>query len=348
MTITSASKVNMISQTFRYPDGVTPNVCALAFTVLGYPLGIALLVTPFLICNLLGFALVVITLVWSAYFIHECAHQAIFKSAGANARWGSLMSWINGSCYAHFDSLRRKHMRHHVERADVITFDARGALLRAPAWQRNTVLALEWAYFPAVEFLMRSFVVLKPFHAGGSAAARGRILGIAVLRSAGWIALGMVSLKALSFYFFAYVTFITLLRFADCFQHTYDAYAILDDTAIPADKVRDRAYEQDNTFTDIVGMAHPWLNMLWLNFGFHNAHHARPTMPWHRLPSYHRELYADDHVQVIEVRELLRSFHINRVKRVLSADCGQVRPTGSAGRADDFVGAVGVSFLTAV
>ncbi len=346
--MTTPSKANMISQTFRYPDGVAPNACALAFTVLGFPLGIALLTASFWIANLIGFVLVVITLVWSAYFIHEFAHQAIFKSAAANARWGTLMSWINGSCYARFENMRRKHMRHHVERADVITFDARGALLRAPAWQRNTVLALEWAYVPAVELLMRGFVVLRPFHAGGSAAARVRILSIAALRSAAWIALGIVSLKALALYVAAYLTFITLLRFADCFQHTYDAYPILDDTPIPADKVRDRAYEQANTYTDIVGMNNRWLNMVWLNFGFHNAHHARPTMPWHRLPAYHRELYADGDAQIITVRELLRSFHINRVRRVLAADAGHVRPVGSMGRADDFVGAVGVSFLTAV
>ncbi len=348
MTTIKPSKAHMISRTFRYPDGVAPNVGALAFTVLGYPLGIALLTASSWAANLLGFVMVVITLVWSAYFIHELAHQAIFKSAAVNARWGTLMSWINGSCYARFDNMRRKHMRHHVERADVITFDARGALLRAPAWQRNSVLALEWAYVPAVEFMMRVFVVLRPFQAGGSTTARMRIVGIAALRSAGSIALGMVSLKALVLYFAAYMTFITLLRFADCFQHTYDAYPILDDTPIPADKVRDRAYEQANTYTDIVGMNHPWLNMVWLNFGFHNAHHARPTMPWHRLPAYHRELYADGDAQVITVRELLRSFHINRVKRVLSADAGEVGPVGNTRRADGFLGAVGVSFLTAV
>ena len=134
-----------ISQTFRYPDGVLPNTAALAFTLLGWPLGVALLVLPSWWLNALGFALVVLTLVWSAYFIHEFAHQAIFKTAQANARWGTLMTWLNGSCYAPFADLRRKHMRHHVERADVLTFDARGFLLRSPAWFRNTVLALEWA-----------------------------------------------------------------------------------------------------------------------------------------------------------------------------------------------------------
>lgn len=338
----------MISQTFRYADGTVPNVLALSLIVLGYPAGIALLTVPLWGFNALGFTLVVLTLVWSAYFIHEFAHQAIFKTATANARWGTLMSWVNGSCFARFDDMRRKHMRHHVERADVVTFDARGFLLKAPAWQRNTVLALEWAYFPAVEFLMRGFVMVMPFQAGGSAKARLRLVGIALLRLAGWALLAAYSLKAVALYFAAYLVFLTVLRFADCFQHTYDAYPILGDAPVPNDKVRDRAYEQLNTFSDIVGMNNPWLNLLWLNFGFHNAHHERPTMPWYRLPAYHRELYPANYPQVITARELLRSFHINRVKRVLSTDYGRVGEAGSQGRADGFLGAVGVSFLTAV
>jgi fatty acid desaturase len=146
----------------------------------------------------------------------------------------------------------------------------------------------------------------------------------------------------------AYLAFVTVLRFADCFQHTYDAYPILDDKPIPADKLRDRAYEQANTFSNVVALNRPWLNLLWLNFGYHNAHHERPTAPWHRLPAFHRELYADDYAQVTPVRELLRSFHINRVKRVLASDYGQVQAPGTPGRADGFLGAVGVSFLTAV
>lgn len=338
----------MISQTFRYPDGVKPNVLALGLILVGYPLGMYWLAAPSWGWNIAGVALVVLALVWSAYFIHEFAHQAIFKTVAANARWGTLMSWINGSCYARFEDMRRKHMRHHVERADVVTFDARGFLLCAPTWQRNLVLALEWAYVPAVEFLMRGFVILMPFRSGGDTRARLRIAAIAAIRLTGWIVLGLLSLKALVLYFFAYLMFLTLLRFADCFQHTYDAYPILDDTPVPNDKVRDRAYEQANTFSDIVGMNHPWLNLIWLNFGFHNAHHERPTMPWYRLPAYHLELYPVAYAQVITVRELLRSFHVNRVRRVLSADYGRVGAPGTPGRADDFLGAVGVSFLTAV
>ena len=97
-----------------------------------------------------------------------------------------------------------------------------------------------------------------------------------------------------------------------------------------------------------MGLNSRWLNLVWLNFGFHNAHHERPTAPWYRLPSFHKELYPNDYAQVITVRELLRSFHINRVKRVLSENYGQVYAPGTERRAEHFLGAVGVSFLTAV
>lgn len=333
---------------FRHADGVRPNALALAVVLLGYPAGVLLLGAPAGALNLGGFVLLVLALTWSAYFIHEFAHHAIFASAQTNTRWGVLMSWINGSCYARFEEMRRKHMRHHVERADVVTFDVHGFIQRAPAGFRGAVLALEWAYIPAVELLMHSFVVLRPFRAGGSTKERARMLAIVAVRVVGFALLGWWSLKALLLYALAYLVFITLLRFADCFQHTYDAYPIQDNAPIPNDKVRDRAYEQANTYSDIVGLNHPVLNMLWLNFGYHNAHHERPTEPWYRLPAYHRSLYAADHAQVITVGELLRSFHHNRIRRILADDYGVVAAPGTPHRADRFLGAVGVSFLTAV
>lgn len=332
---------------FRHADGVWPNTAALAFTVLGWPLGIALLGQAHWAFNALGVLLVALTLTWSAYFIHEFAHQAIFKTPQANQRWGVLMSWVNGSAYASFDDLRRKHMRHHVERADVITFDVQ-AFLRARPLVRRVVLALEWLHIPAVEFVMRGFVIALPFMGERKKAARGRVVGVAVVRLTAWALLATWSLKAFCLYALAYLLFVHLLRFADCFQHTYDAYPILDDKPIPDDKVRDRAYEQANTYSDVVGLDAKWLNLVWLNFGFHNAHHERPVAPWYQLPALHRQLYADKSPQVVTVGELLRAYHRHRVTRVLAKHYGAVLPPGTPHRADGFIGAVGVSFLTAV
>lgn len=337
---------------YRDPQGWWPNTLALSATLMLYPLGFFLFFQDFWLLNGLGIFSMVLSLTWSAYFVHEFAHHAIFKNPQSNARWGTLMTWLNGSCFARFEDMRNKHMRHHVERADVVTFDAKGFLVAAPAWFRSTVLALEWAYIPAVEFLMRAFVILLPFHAGGSSQARLRILVIAVVRTTAMACLAWFSPLAWVLYAFSVLVFITLLRFADCFQHTYDAYPLLDNTPVPNDKIRDRAYEQANTYTDVLGVSstlgNGLLNMLWLNFGFHNAHHERPTLAWYRLPAYHRELYPADYEQVLTVSELMRSFHINRVKRILANDYGTVAPKGQAGRADHFLGAVGVSFLTAV
>ncbi len=332
---------------FRHADGVLPNALALSFTLLGWPAGIALLGQGAWWLNATGVLLVALTLTWSAYFIHEFAHQAIFKTPQANQRWGVLMSWINGSAYASFDDLRRKHMRHHVERADVITFDVQG-FLRAHPRVRRVVLALEWLHIPAVEFVMRGFVVALPFMGDRKRAARGRVIGVAVVRLTAWALLAWWSLKAFCLYALAYLLFVHLLRFADCFQHTYDAYPILDDKPIPQDKVRDRAYEQANTYSDVVGLDAKWLNLVWLNFGFHNAHHERPVAPWYQLPALHRQLYADKSPQVVTVGELLRAYHRHRVTRVLAQDYGAVLPPGTPHRADGLIGAVGVSFLTAV
>jgi fatty acid desaturase len=345
----------MISKTFRYTDGVRPNLLALATVLLGYPLGVVLLIVPARLGQAVaswpfyaaGFLLVSLTLIWSAYFIHEFAHHAIFKSSAANARWGTLMTWINGSCYARFEDLRRKHMRHHVERADVITFDLQG-FLRAHLLLRRAVLALEWAYVPAVELLMHVVVMVLPFTTRGKKGTRGRVIGVLVVRAIAFGTFAWIAPLGWLLYCIAYLVMLTVLRFADCFQHTYDAYPILDDVPIPQDKVRDKAYEQGNTYSNVVGLDNAVLNMLWLNFGYHNAHHERPAMPWHQLPAFHRKLYGDAYVQVIPVSQLLKSFHVNRVRRVMADDYGAVLSPGHAGRADGFLGAVGVSFLTAI
>jgi fatty acid desaturase len=332
---------------FRHADGTLPNTVAIGVTVAGWPLGIWLLGQPSWPVNLIGVLLVVLTLTWSAYLIHEFAHKAIFRTSRANERWGVLMSWINGSCFASFEDLRSKHMRHHVERADVITFDLQ-AFLRARSLVCRAVLALEWLHVPAVEFVMRGCVIALPFIDQRKRDARTRVVLTGLVRLAGWGLLAWWSFKAVALYLLAYLLFIHVLRFADCFQHTYDAYPILDDRPIPQDKVRDRAYEQANTFSDVVDVDARWFNLLWLNFGFHNAHHERPVAPWYQLPALHRQLYPEGCAQVVTVGELLRAYHRHRVTRVLSKDYGVVLPPGTPGRADGFIGAVGVSFLTAV
>ena len=338
---------NMMKGFFRSPSGIWLNVAALAYTLLGWVVGIALLTSEAWYANLVGALLTGHCLIYSAYFVHEFAHQSIFKSAGANNRWGVLMSWINGSCYASFQALRRKHMRHHIDRADVLTFDYKKFLQASPAWLRGSVIGAEWLYIPAVELIMHGYVMVMPFVKPARHAERQRVLAIVTARLAAFAVLGWYAPKALILYAVAYFIMLHALRFADAYQHTYDAFAVLEEGDIPNDKVRDRRYEQANTYTNLVSRVHPWMNLLLLNFSYHNAHHERPIVPWHDLPALDATLFRPDHLQVIPMSELLKGYHRDRVARILSDDYGEVATSGPY-KADGFLGAAGVSFLTAV
>ena len=336
----------MASNFFRYKDGIIPNILLLSYIFISYLVGIVLIINPSFLFNLVGLLLLIISLVMSAYVIHEAAHGTIFYSDGANHRCGMVMGWLNGSCFASFADLRRKHMRHHRDRADIITFDYKLFLNSGPSWVRNLVLLLEWVYIPAVELIMRGYVMILPFVDSNHAKDRERVVGILGVRLIFFTILTWLSWRALLLYVVAYLTFVTVLRFADCYQHTYDAIAILAEGCIPGNKIRDRAYEQNNTYSNLVSVRYPFLNMLLLNFSYHNAHHEKPGTPWYRLPSLHLELYGDVSGNIIPMSRLLSGFHKYRVKRILSDDYGKV--TSGLQKADGFYGAVGVSFLTAV
>ena len=333
----------MKSRIFRYPDGILPNLFALAYAVFGWLAGIVLIAAappPGKICGIL---LIAHVLAIGAYLIHECQHGTIFATARANDRLGAALAWMSGACIAPYSGLKEKHLRHHADRLDVVSFDYRAELAAGPAWFRRAMLALEWAYVPAVELLMRAFMIRSRWRAGE--AARRAVAGVLALRLAAFAGLAAVSPWAVLCYAIAYCIFLHILRFQDAFQHTFDLYHAADYAPAPHDPVRDRAYEQANTYSDVVSADHPLLNLLVLNFAYHNAHHARPAEPWYRLARLHLNLFADDRTQVLPVRALLASYHRHRVTRVLAPDCGMVAPEGD--RAGSFVGAVGVSFLTA-
>jgi len=230
-----------MSRTFGRIRQAWPNLLASTYALAGWMLGIWLLTRPEAWLNAAGVLLTAHALVCSAYLIHDCAHQAVFAGASANDHLGVLMSWINGACVASYSGLKKKHLRHHSDRLDVVTFDYRSALQRAPAWMRRAVLALEWAYVPAVELLMRGMVIAAPFSCG-TPAARLRVLAIVAVRLALLAALAMVSVKALLLYALAYLLFLTVLRFMDAFQHTYELFVSRSLEAAPPDAGRDLRY----------------------------------------------------------------------------------------------------------
>ena len=322
-----------------------PNVLVISYTFLGWAFGVWLLSRPALALNAAGVLLTAHTLVYSAYLIHDCAHHAVFAKVAANDRLGALLSWLNGACLADYQRLKKKHLRHHADRLDVVTFDYRAALAMAPPGVLQGVLVLEWAYVPAVELMMRGMIVASPFY-HDSLRERARVVVLLAIRLIFFAMLALISLKALLLYALSYLLFLNVLRFMDAFQHTYEVFPSRSLAPAPADPRRNRRYEYENTYSNLMSRRWGWLNLLVLNFPYHNAHHERAGESWYRLPALHRTLFGQRDPQVITCRELLASYHRHRVTRVLSDGYGSVSRGGA--RASTFIGAVGVSFLTAV
>lgn len=136
----------------------------------------------------------------------------------------------------------------------------------------------------------------------------------------------------------------------DAFQHTFQVL-VPGPAYVSGPGPRTAQYEEENTYSNLISTRWPLLNVLSLNFGHHNAHHRKPMTPWYRLPALHLEMYGstggnvDCSPQVLPFRELLQTWHANRLRRVLEEDYGFVAKDGND-RARAFIGSVGVSFLT--
>jgi fatty acid desaturase len=332
-----------MSRSFHPQASSWINRLAILYALGGWGLGVWFVTRSDLLSNIAGVLLIAHALVTSAYLLHDCAHHAACATIAANDAVGVLMSWLNGACLATYQGLKKKHLRHHTDRLDVVTFDYRAVLKAAPVWVRRLVLALEWAYFPAVELLMRAFIVVAPFR-DGSWRARVRMVLLIAVRAVFFATLAFISVKALLLYALAYLLFLHVLRFMDAFQHTYDVFVSRSLAPAPVDANRTRRYEYENTYSNLLSVRWPWLNLLVLNFPYHNAHHTQTSVPWYNLPSLHRSLYGEGDPQLLPSHTLFANYHRFRVARVLAESYGEFRGNEARG----FIGAVGVSFLTAV
>jgi fatty acid desaturase len=97
--------------------------------------------------------------------------------------------------------------------------------------------------------------------------------------------------KAALLYLVAYMIMMHILRFKDGVQHDYDGNPTLFEEDPPS-RYGGRKTEQAHTFSNPECLKWNWPNYFTLCFGFHNAHHKRPTVPWYRLPAYHREQFG--------------------------------------------------------
>lgn len=329
---------------WREPGGALPNAVALGYAAFGYLAGFVLMAHESWLVAALGVLFTTHAMVIAAYLVHEAAHYTLFASPSHNRNAGEAMSWIAGSPYASFERIRHMHLRHHRERTDVTCFDYK-AFLRKHAFVRRATYVLEWAHIPAVELLMHAQVLLRPLFDKSQRMHLPRAIAILAVRATLFAILAWISLQAALLYLLAYLLLLVVLNFFDAFHHTFDQYFVDAQTPVPMNG-RDRDYEQGNTYSNVISVRHAWLNLLTINFGYHNAHHERAATPWYALPALNRSLFAEAPRELLPLGELLRTHHRNRLKRVLDDDYGSVGQ--GRGRADGFIGAHGVSFLTVV
>lgn len=344
MSTRFATAFQSISSSVRQISVLNPaailNIGVLLYICLIYGLGIALLVQDAWATNAVGLVLVVHGLVLSAAMTHELIHDNIFKQRSLNRFWGQVMTHINGACYAPYEDLVQHHFNHHIYHADFVPFESAKFFDRLPSFVRRICFALEWAYFPVFEFILRWRLIVAPFINPQKSSRCGRTLVLLLYRGICFTVLGWISLRALGLYALAYICFVNLMRFADAFHHTYD-YVVMG-TDIPK---RDRQYEQAHTFSNLVSVRYPWLNLLYLNFGYHNAHHHDMRCPWYRLPDLHHRLYGEESKCLLPLPWLVMNYHGFRLKRLVGGQ-GASPQNQTEGFLSGFTGGIGVSFLT--
>lgn len=331
---------------WRYSDGAIPNLIVTTYIIAAPLLAISFLASSSLLLMLIAIVLFAHSQILAAYMIHELAHALVFRQRRHNALLGELFSWLCGTAYARFERIRRMHLRHHTDRADIACFDHQDFLRSCPNGLQKGIYALEWLHIPAVELIMHYQVLVRPFRESALASERPRVLVVGISRWVFFLILLSISPWALLCYGIGYLIFIKALFLGDAFAHTYPAY-VVENAAdpVPADG-RNAAFDRLNTFSNLLSMHHPWLNLWNLNFGYHNAHHDKVATPWYRLPAVQKELYGEGDRQYLPYGELWNTFHRNRLNCIMSDDIGQI--TEGKGRADQFVGVHGVSFLSIV
>lgn len=327
------------------PNGFWPNLLAMTYIAVTYFGGWSAMLYGAYWSLPLGILMVAHSMVIAAYLMHDCAHNAFFKKTTHNTFLGRWLNVITGVNYGTYEDMRYKHMRHHVDNGDIISFDFRGFIAKHP-FLLKVFKALEWMYIPAVELLMHTMLIVAPFVFEHRKKQRGRVLRITLVRFSIFGTIIWFAPLAAIGYAIAYIIFLTVLRFMDAFQHDYEVLiSLVDKNYVPSHK-GDRQYEEEHTFSNLLSEKHPWINLLTLNFAYHNAHHAKPNLAWYALPKFHKELYPEGCPQQVGLWDQLRCFHRHRIPRILNEDYGpeKFKETVENGSA---IGVDGVSFLTA-
>ncbi len=306
----------MQAHSFQFFDGEGARYHggAIVYAVAGYVTSIVGLFANSWAINVLAVVFLGHAMTIAAYLVHECGHNTVFRNNRDNVTLGRFMSWICGASYGTFEDMRFKHFRHHVDNGDLVWFDYEAWFAQHPIVLKCTQW-LEWCYVPAHELIMHGVMVFTSFLIPQRRGQRRRNLFVIVVRGGLYFLLLVLYPKVALMYAIAYMMMLIVLRFMDALQHDYGGVTTLFDKE-PGPRRGDLVWEQAHTFTVPLSLKYEKLNWLVLNFGFHNAHHAKPTVPWFRLASLHREIIGDSPLAVIPFTAQLKIYHQGRVDRI--------------------------------
>jgi fatty acid desaturase len=306
--------VNPVTRAFHEPQGMLYHGAALGYGIGGYLLGLAGLFSESGWINAGAMLLLAHAMTICAYMIHECGHNTVFRSNEANARLGRVLNWVCGTSYGTFEDIRYKHFRHHMDNDDSVWFVFEEFFERHPRLV-EWIKFLEWFYIPAHDLLMHFITAFTAFIIPQRRDQMLRNSLVLIIRGGVFFTVLILYPKAALLYLAAYLIMIHILRFKDGVQHDYGNNPTLFAEDAPS-RFGGRATEQKHTFSNPECLSYDWPNYFTLCFGFHNAHHLRPTVPWYRLPAYHREQFGNDPERVIPLRTQLKMYHRYRVYRV--------------------------------
>jgi len=338
-----------IATVFKKREGVTFHGLALLYSLGTYCLGLWGLFAGSIVINVIAVLMLAHGMVIAAYLIHECGHNTIFRENSHNAKLGTFLTWLCGASYGTYEDIRYKHFRHHVDNDDVVWFDYEAFFRRHRLIYRVTI-TLEYFYIPAHDLIMHFIMVFSSFFIPQRRHQRLRNVAVIVIRGGIYFAVLWYYPKAALLYCIAYMLMMTVLRFMDGIQHDYPYHLNLF-TEERSEHKGDLVWEQAHTFSNVLSFKYEWINWLVLNFGYHNAHHAKPTTPWYELPRVHRELFGKDPGRVIPLWPQLVLFHKYRHYRIFHDAPGLSEVQGEdflrAAQSARVTGGNAASFLTA-
>ncbi|MEH2390178.1 MAG: fatty acid desaturase [Nostoc sp.] len=287
------------------------NTYVVVYTIFGYFLGLYLILLNQAEKNLLGMILITHTSIWSALLTHEFIHETIFEKRSMNRLFGSLMTLISGACYVSFKLLKQQHIKHHCNKVGYDGFSITSWVLSLPASIRAVLITLEFFYIPVLSFISRWRTLLVPLLRPDYKYMRLRIVIVFLIRVTFFSILYLINPWSILYVFLAHIAMLNILRVYDCYHHTFDIIPL----GSPVPRLTND-YEQENTFSSLINRKYYWTNWIFLNYGYHNAHHYKPNVPWHELPNLDKAMYPSSEVHCILFPDLIIYYHRNRINRI--------------------------------